>query len=268
MSSSRGQGTLEWSALVLLVALVFLFAGIFAPRTGALAIGRAVADAILCAIDGGCPNALEKAYGRQLAAIVRDSAPNLVYETGSNQAPIDYRRCRAAACSNGVAEAVSVEESHVGLPVTAFTHVVDRRPTGGSLYIQYWLYFPESFTAGIGRRLGPLSDRWPGFHPDDWEGVQVRIGPGPAVSGRATAHGHYKNRLHSDGWGRWTGWYRVSGGSHAGHLVEGPTGERTTAAPKLRLVPLESITNTDLYRFAVSPPWQKRVYSDPESESS
>jgi hypothetical protein len=149
--------------------------------------------------------------------------------------------------------------------VTAFTRVVDRRPRGGRLYLQYWLYFPESFSGGIGRKLGPLRDEWPGFHPDDWEGYQVRLGPGGAVAARATAHGRYANIGDAEGWGAWTGWYRISGGSHAGHLVASPASERTTPAGALSLVPLESLESTGGYRFEVAPPWRKSVYRDPES---
>jgi hypothetical protein len=89
------------------------------------------------------------------------------------------------------------------------------------------------------------------------------VSPDGGASARATAHGGY-----AGGWSPWTGWYRVSGGSHAGHLVERPTGERTTPASKLALVPLERLRGTDNQSFAVSPPWRKDVYSIPESNSS
>jgi hypothetical protein len=88
------------------------------------------------------------------------------------------------------------------------------------------------------------------------------------TSARATAHGGYKNFKDSKGWGPWTGYYRVSGGSHAGHLVSGPTGERSTSKTELSLVPIETLPDKDLYHFAISPPWQKSVYTDPESPSS
>ena len=47
-----------------------------------------------------------------------------------------------------------------------------------------------------------------------------------------------------------------------------PTGERTTPASKLTLVPLERLRDTINQSFAVSPPWRKDVYSIPESDSS
>jgi hypothetical protein len=260
----QGQATIEWTALVLIAAVALSAIGFVAVRAGALRLGDAILEAIICAAGDGCPKALEDAYGDELGSTVRRFAPNIAYERRSAQLPIDFRRCREVACSNGSDDAAAIDESSAGLPVTAYTRVVDRRGRDGTLYIQYWLYFPESFTAGIGRKLGPLSDRWPGYHPDDWEGYQVRIGPAGAVSARATAHGGYAG----SGWGRWTGWYRVSGGSHAGRVVDEPAGERTTSASSLRLVPLESLNGTDSYRFTISPPWRKDVYADPEAVSS
>jgi hypothetical protein len=262
----RGQATIEWTGLVLLVTLVLAAAAVTVSRGAGWGLGGSILDSIVCAAFDRCPGALEDAYGAELARAVRDYAPNIVYERRSAELPVDFRRCRNLACSNGADRAVAIDESELGLPVTAFTRVIDHRKRG-PLYIQYWLYFPESFSGGIGRKLGPLAKYWPGFHKDDWEGYQLRI-EGGRVTARATAHGGYKGSLDSGGWQPWTGWYRVSGGSHAGHLVSGDTGERTTPASSLRLVPLETLGSRDLERFAVSPPWQKDVYTDPESASS
>ena len=91
----------------------------------------------------------------------------------------------------------------------------------------------------------------------------MRVSPGGDVSARATAHGGY-----GAGWGPWTGWMRVSGGSHAGQLVDRTTGERSTPAPKIALVPLERLKGTQRYGFEVSPPWNKDVYRLPESAGS
>jgi hypothetical protein len=258
----------EWSALVLLLASLLAAIGLTVSTGAAWRLGHGIVAAIVCAAGDGCPNALEDAYGKRLASTVRRYAPNIVYERRSAELPVDFRRCRKVACSNGADRAAEIEESGAGLPVTAFTHVIDRRAGDGSLYLQYWLYFPESFTGGIGRTLGPLAGHWPGFHEDDWEGYQVRIGPQGSVFARATAHGGYVGEKGTPGWARWTGWYRVSGGSHAGHLVSGPSSERTTSSRALRLVPLEDLHSTDLYRFAISPPWSKNVYQDPEALSS
>lgn len=250
-----------------MLVVAFALAGLAwaVARVEAWRLGDAVLHAIVCAAGEGCPDALEDAYGGEIAATLRRYAPNIVYEHDSAQLPVDFRRCRAVGCSDGSDRADEIDRSAAGLPVTAFTRVVDRRAAGGSLYAQYWLYFPQSFSGGIGRVLGR---RWPGEHEDDWEGVQLRIAPGGQVSARATAHGGYKNTKHADGWGEWKGWYRVSGGSHAGHLVNGADGERTTHASSLRLVPLESLNGTGNYSFAISPPWRKGVYTDPEDRTS
>jgi hypothetical protein len=169
--NEAGQSVVEWSALVLLVALVLAGLGYAVGRLDAWRLGDAVIEAIVCAVGDDCPvGSLEDAYGKELARTLRRYVPNIVYERRSAQLPVDFRRCRVVDCANGADRAGPIRESDLGLPVTAFTHVVDRRPEGGAVYFQYWLYFPESFSGGIGRELGPLSDRWPGFHPDDWEG--------------------------------------------------------------------------------------------------
>jgi len=266
-----GQATVEWTALVLLVALVFGALVVVSPKIAGWRLGSAILHGIVCAVQFGCKEderSLERAYGKELAKQVRRYAPNIVYEQRSAGLPIDFRRCRTSDCSNGADRAAGIGDSTFGLPVTAFTRVVDKRSEGGATYFQYWFYYPESFSGGIGRKLGPLSNKWPGFHPDDWEGYQVRVGADGTTSARATAHGGYKNFKHSKGWGPWTGWYRVSGGSHAGHLVTGPTGERTTRRSGLTLTPVERLPDTDLYDFDVSPPWRKAVYRDPEANSS
>jgi hypothetical protein len=167
--TDAGQATVEWSALVLLVALALGGLGYAVARAGALRLGDAILYAIVCVAGDGCPHALEDAYGKELAKTVREYAPNIVYERHSAELPVDFRRCRDVECSNGSDRPRPIEASELGLPVTAFTRVIDRRGTG-SLYLQYWLYYPESFSGGIGRKLGPLAQYWPGRHDDDWEG--------------------------------------------------------------------------------------------------
>jgi hypothetical protein len=138
-----GQATIEWSALVLALALTG--ATVLATRAGSWGLGDSIWEAILCAAGDGCPNALEAAYGKEVAEEVRRYAPNIVYERSSAELPVDFRRCRELACSNGSDRAAAIAESALGMPVTVFTHVVDRRRSGGSLYMQYWLYFPDNY---------------------------------------------------------------------------------------------------------------------------
>jgi hypothetical protein len=76
---------------------------------------------------------------------------------------------------------LDVSQTSTGLPATAFTHVIHQ---GGSTFIQYWLYYPDSNTTWAGSdkafkysppgvrlisRLVTGKWRYPGFHNDDWE---------------------------------------------------------------------------------------------------
>jgi hypothetical protein len=263
--AERGQATVEWSSLLLVVAVLLGSIALVVARADAWRLGDSILHSIACAAGADCEqaDALERAYGGETAELVRRYSPNVTYERDSAELPIDFRRCRRLECANGADAAEQIRSSMAGLPVTAFTRVVDRRAAGGALYLQYWFYYPESFSGALGRLLGPFTHDWPGYHPDDWEGVQLMLRPNAPVVARATAHGGY-----SSGWTRWTGWYRVSGGSHAGQLVDRTDGERTTPAAGLALIPLERQQDLQAYRFAISPPWLKEVYEDPESASS
>ena len=70
------------------------------------------------------------------------------------------------------------------------------------------------------------------------------------------------------GWGPETHAVFVSGGSHAGN-AEGFVGDVDRIVPgrRVHLVPLEPVAAAegDAYRFAVTPPWRKKVWRDPEA---
>ncbi len=149
-----------------------------------------------------------------------------------------------------------------------------------------WRYSP--LARGI-TRLATGKGGYPGFHRDDWEGYQVRIGRGGDVYARATSHGHWQGCKKATCRNRWTpatGWTRVSRGSHAGHipleLRRSDPGrsrprypgrhmrERSSTGEALRLIPLERVRKHG-YRPLdpkIRPPWRKRVYRDPEDGSS
>jgi hypothetical protein len=261
--SEGGQASVEWSALLLVLALIFAGLGYAIARSEAWGYGSNVLHALVCAVGIDCDegeDALERAYGPEITKLLRRYSPNVAYQASSAELPIDFRRCRKVECSNGSDAPKRIGRSSAGLPVTAFTRVVDRRPAGGAIYLQYWFYYPESFTAGIGRIFG---HRWPGFHADDWEGVQLRVPRSGPVLARATAHGGYSSE-----WEPWRGWYLVHGGSHAGDVVDAGSGERTTPASDLALTPLERISGLASQRFEITPPWLKQVYQDPEADSS
>jgi hypothetical protein len=278
-----GQSTVEWVALVLFVALAVVALGAIAVvgLPGA-ALAESVAARILCAIElsDGCAgpeDALVAAYGDELGALVAEQTPQIRYEPGMNAIPVDYRGCREDACADA-ADKIKVARSLTGLPATVFSHVVDCRagsptpgadcagPAAANRYVQYWLYYPGSATGEGSTPLRGLirtaseAIGTPTYHRDDWESVQFRTAPDGRVDVRASSHHGYG-----------AGWmpadeaaYRVSGGSHAGSL--GPSGfDRITPARRIEVIPLEPIAaahpNT---RFAITPPWRKRVWLDPE----
>src|SRR5512133_2233829 len=122
----RGQATVEYAGLVLLLALVLLG-------------GAAAVRARPTTTAGGDRGWLA------LAALHR---PAFVAERGDGEHPVDFRRCRRPACARG------------GRPVL-FVHGLRR---GGAIYLEYWEYLPDSRTAHTG--LEPLdgahADDWEG----------------------------------------------------------------------------------------------------------
>lgn len=89
---------------------------------------------------------------------------------------------------------------------------------------------------------------------------------------RVSSHGGYQAckqylTCHNQ-WAAGTGWSRVSGGSHTGHVVADPDRERYALASSIRLIPLEMLPGRDSYRLAVNPPREKDVWNDPTSNST
>jgi hypothetical protein len=262
-------------------------------RVPGILLAHEIAERIVCAVrlTEDCRNepALRAANGPELAALLRGHAPVLLYEDGMTALPVDFRECRADACAERAASG-AVTRTAQGLRVVAFTHVIDCRSghaastaawggncSGarvGNLYLQYWLYYPGSATAeGSTPLKGPIRRVSTAlghstFHPDDWEGYQVRIGPS-GTDVRATSHHGY------NGWQRGTDRYYISGGSHAGRPLSAPTRSwlplrllrtvpRSTKDGRLALIPLETLPDRERYSFAISPPWRKCVWLDPE----
>ena len=281
--SQRGQASLEWVGLVLLVS--FACVAVAAAGAGVVdgrGFGAELARALVCTVRGGCDSgddALAAAYGQDDAALVRAYAPGLVYEPRTRTLPVDFRRCRAHRCSDAPDEGgLDVHRSGRGVRATVFTRLVRE---GGETFIQYWLYYPDSTSTWMGsagiwnKVVEPVTGkRYPGYHPDDWESVQVRIDSEGDALMRASSHGWYqacKERRCRNEWTPWAGWSRVSYGSHAGHI---PTDgrdpeERTTTSAGVRLIPLEGLSASDrATTFEVTPPWDKRVYRDPLTDST
>jgi hypothetical protein len=292
MRSERGQGTVEWVGLVTLVSLLLLGLVVAGVRVPGASLTRSLADRILCAAalvgDCGDEPALVAAYGSEVGELVRRHMPNLVFEAGSRALPVDFRRCRSSECGDGEGEEM-VSRTDEGLPVTVFVHVVDCREgdqaqaagadcsggRAGNLYVQYWTYYADSATL----RGVPIAGK-KGYHHDDWESVQLRFGPDGKVDERASSHHGYNYFLTDvnwtsdagvvshDGWGPETRLLFVSGGSHAGDVMAAPETHRFTPGRRVHLVPLEPIAATSSARFAISPPWMKQVWVDPEAEGT
>jgi hypothetical protein len=296
----------EWVGTVCVVGLLMLGMVAAGERVPGAELARGVVDRILCAasLGGGCGDevGLIAAYGTEVGGLVREQMPMLAFEEGSRGLPVDFRRCRSTECGDGPERGL-VYRSGAGLPVTAFVHVVDCRvgeaesaEAGGAdcsgdrvgyLYIQYWLYYADSATL----RDVPVAGA-EGYHRDDWESVQVRIGEDGVVDERASSHNGYNYELGAgnwgsdagidfvreaaedigvrarNGWGPATGVLLVSGGSHAGNVRGGSDIDRYTPGRRVHLIPLEPIAATDTSTFAVSPPWQKHVWRDPEAEGT
>lgn len=275
------------------MVLVSLALGALVAIAGAalpgVALGRAVGARIICAVAGGCDpgeSELIVTYGDQLAELIAAHAPTIGYEDGMRALPIDYRSCREDPCSLGP-ESGEVSASDTGQPVTLFAHPVDCRagaepvegagrpdcsgPRAGNLYLQYWAYYPGSDTKAFGDA---------GFHHDDWESLQLRISPG-GTDARASSHHGYNYRggpgnwlsdagiADRDAWGPDQGLYFVSGGSHAGHASDGDVPKRWTPGASIRLIALDPIAaaHPDT-AFAISAPWRKHVWTDPEYEET
>jgi hypothetical protein len=262
-------------------------------RLPGISLAHELAERMVCAVrlTEDCANepALRATHGAELAALLRQHAPALLYEDGMRALPVDFRACRSDACAEGP-EGGAVSRTGAGLRTVAFTHVIDCRPghvaatqawggncsapRRGNLYLQYWLYYPGSATAEGStplkhpiRRVSTALGH-PSHHPDDWEGWQVRIGPGGTFA-RATSHHSY------NGWQPDGDRYYISGGSHAGRPLARPTRSRiqlrvlpainrSTKDHRLVLIPLETVADRERHSFAVTPPWRKRVYFDPE----
>jgi hypothetical protein len=294
----------EWVGTVAAVSLLLVALLAAGMRVPGATLARAVASRILCAaaLADTCRDepVLMATYGTEIGKLVRHHMPWVLFERRSRAMPVDFRRCRSSACGDGTPRGI-VDRTDAGLPVTAFAHVIDCRPgkaeaaeeagddcsgdAAGNLYIQYWTYYADSATF----RGVPIAGR-KGYHSDDWESVQIRIGPDGRIDERASAHDGYAYgtgiaswgaevgvaqgekaaeligiRNHG-GWGPETKLLFVAGGSHAGSVGGVPHSDRLVRGGHVHLIPLEPIVDDlDGYDFAVHPPWRKKVWRDPEA---
>ena len=306
----RGQSTVEWVGIVLLVAV--LMAGLATTGITASPLGllHSISRQMLCAVslsrscDREPPLAL--AYGDSGAELIRANAPELFFGRDLLGLPVDYRTCRSPYCAEAD-QGGEVRESRAGEPVTLFTRVLDCRAEAimrdpvadcggeraGNFYIQFWAYYPESASL----RGAPFLEE-KGYHPNDWESVQVRVGPDGEVSQRASSHnGHNHDRSVANwgsdigwgflsgaaekaglrepgGWGEKTGNYLIAGGSHAGNVGGDDLSDYPSHSPArfIHLVPLETVNDDPISRPArfdpITPPWEKDLWTNPEAEGT
>lgn len=303
MRSERGQGTIEYVGIVLVVAVLFVgLAAAIGWRVPGGELARTITGKLICALggEGSCEvpeSETVAAYGSEVARLVAGHAPAILFEDEDVVSlPVDFRDCRELTCSDAVGTR-ALARSHAGDPITAFVRVIDCREGGGStegvectrpdaddnLYLQYWFYYPDSATKPFGAK---------GYHAHDWESYQVRIAADGSTMARASSHhGHNSdggalsrtiNDLGgvdldprpgrdglppSSGWGTRQGTVWVSAGSHAGRTVERPHGAlRRIPSRNLRLVPLEGLIESEraVDFGGITPPWRKRLWSDPE----
>jgi hypothetical protein len=289
MRDQGGQASVEWIGLIVLLTLAVGGLLTAVPAVDGRSLGAALAHRLTCTVKGNCDDGLSRAYGVEDADLVRRHLQGLVFEPGERQIPVDWRSCRAVECAVAPDDRdLDVHRSETGLPLTVFTHLFRR---GDRRYIQYWFYYPDSNTTWAGSdriwnhspagqiaRLVTGSDRYPGFHEDDWEGATVRVEADGRAAVRVTSHGHWQwCKQHScvGRWGPVTGWTRVSRGSHAGHVpTDGVPGnglrERIATPEAIRLIPLEGLDKNRYRRLdpGISPPWEKDAYVNPEAPGS
>ena len=297
---------MEWVGTLGVVALLLVGMVAAGVRVPGVSLAQEIGSELLCAasLADGCGDepVLIAAYGGEVGEMVREYMPMLAFEEGSRAVPVDFRRCRDTSCGD-VSEDGLVHRTDAGLAVTAFVHVIDCREgeaehaeaagsdcsgsRAGNLYLQYWTYYADSATL----RDVPIAGA-KGFHQDDWEGVQIRVRPDGGVDERASSHNGYNYALNAvnwgsdagvdvvkdateglgvraeNGWGPARGLLLVSGGSHAGNAGGIAHIDRFTPGRRVHLIPLEPVAATDTSTFAISPPWRKKVWLDPEAEGT
>ena len=160
-SDDGGQSTVEWTGLVLLVSVLFIGILVTIGDVAGVGLAHSISTRMLCAVSlsDACDREVtaESVYGAELAAKVKAEAPNLLYGNDMLGLPVDYRTCRSPWCADGAGEG-RITRSTAGEPVTLFTRVLDCREgrvqtvsvsdcddqRKGSVFIQYWDYYPES----------------------------------------------------------------------------------------------------------------------------
>ncbi len=299
--SQSGQASPEWIGLIAVVAVLFVailaLAGLSFPGA---ALARSIAAKMICGVDhesSSCDGAgevsddeLEAAWSPEIAQALHENLPEIRYEFGKVDIPVDFRECRTRDCAASET-AGEITESIAGMKPTTFVHVVDCRDpeapipsdadcggdASGSLYLQYWLYYPNSYAEPLGSI---------GYHDDDWESYQVRIASDGSTQSRASSHHSYwagdglSNPLGVRGWAsdlgidEVDGWHDserlvwVSENSHAGR-TESDDYFAFTPYSAVEMIPIDpNVDAFDLYEFEKPGGWRKHAFRSPEAEDT
>jgi len=190
--TERGSASVEQAGLVALVALLLLAAIAAVAAGGKVDAGRdlagAIAKRIACAprLPDACRHhPLVPAYGWPLARLARALAPAPEAKRGPSGlplVPVDFRRCRSESCAVSAGPHLTASRRRT----TAFTQILDRRRSDGSVELTYWLYRPTLGWERIVRRAGQAQI-------DAAAGVPVLLEDDPALVPLETLPGrdHY-----------------------------------------------------------------------------
>lgn len=149
LKSDSASASVEHAGLTLMIALIV--AGTVAavaahpPGPEARELGSAIARKIRCAprLPDPCwRDPLTEAYGRSIGGVARAFAPTPEPRAGPGGAvllPVDFRHCRSVSCA---VPGDRPELTASNRRVTAFLEIDDRRSSGGTVWLDYWLYRP------------------------------------------------------------------------------------------------------------------------------
>ena len=257
----RGQATVEWSALRAPAGAAVRRPPRLrsrAPTRGASATGSCTRS---CVPSRAAARSATRSTSHTATTSPRWCAatrPTSSYERSSAALPIDFRRCRKTDCSDGSDAAREIDRSRAGLPVTAFTRVVDRRAARRRR--------STSSTGSTTRRASPAASA----------GCSATAGPAiTRTTGRASRCGSRRAAASPRAPRRTAatarGWSTVDGldarlGRQPRRSPRGPPrGERSTPASEDRAGATRAPARTRTATVRGAPPWHKDVYRAPES---
>jgi hypothetical protein len=189
----RGSASVEQAGLAALVALLLVAAIAAVAAGGEVDAGRRLAGTIgkrlVCGprLPDACRHhPLVPAYGWPLARVVRALAPAPIARTGPSGlplVPVDFRHCRRESCAVAAGPHLTASRRRT----TAFTEIVDRRPSLGWVEVVYWEYRPSLGWDRLVRRADQAQI-------DASSGIQLLLSDDPALVPLETLPGrnHYE----------------------------------------------------------------------------